>query len=173
MCKKSHQNEKRKKTRDQILELVANWLNAIFSYSCFKKPVKLSITYYFSNLIHLHENRASKVKQHIFLLKLSGKLFSDYREEILLNNYFLVLVCCETLHKYLNENIKVQVIFGFCYKTMSFRDLSRFQAIALETSRKNPQHLENVLSIFHTKLSTFIRVNKVAMKINNPLSAFC
>ena len=34
-------------------------------------------------------------------------------------------------HNYLNENLKIHVIFGFCYKIIVFRDLTKLPAIAL------------------------------------------
>ena len=83
------------------------------------------------------------------------------------------------LHWYLNENQKIHVIFGFCYKIMSFRDLTKLLAMALKSARSNPQHLKKILCHFHTNFSTLIHVHNVAMKMKNvairwrPLCAFC
>ena len=70
------------------------------------------------------------------------------------------------MYKYLNEIEKIQVIFGFCFKIMSFSDLSKLPAIALELQEVIPNILKQSLYLFHTHMSTFIHVHKVAMKIS-------
>ena len=61
-------------------------------------------------------------------------------------------MCCKTLNKYLNENLKIHVIYGFCYKIKSFHDLSKLHTIALESSRSNPQHIERNFVLFSHKV---------------------
>ena len=56
---------------------------------------------------------------------------------------------------------------------MSFRDLSKLLPIGPKSLRSNPQHLETNFCPRQTKYPAFIHVNKVAMKISWPLSAFC
>ena len=55
------------------------------------------------------------------------------------------------------------MIFGFCYKIMSFRDLSKPLTFALKSSRSNSQHPETHLCHFTKK---FIHIHNVAMKIS-------
>ena len=82
----------------------------------------------------------------IFLLK----QFSNYSEGVLLN--VKIFIWCETLHEYLNENLKIHVILRFCHIVMSFRDLTKLLAITLESSESNPQHLETNLMHFSYKI---------------------
>ena len=52
-------------------------------------------------------------------------------------------MCCETLRKHLNENLKIHVIFEFCYKVIVvFETYQNFFAITLKSSGSDPKHLE-------------------------------
>ena len=62
--------------------------------------------------------------------------------------------------------------FGLSYKIMSFRDLSKRLDIVLKSSRGNLQNIGTNFVPFFTKISTFIYVHKVAMKISCPYVLF-
>ena len=68
---------------------------------------------------------------------------------------------------------KIHLIFGFCFHIMSFCDLSKLLAIALTSSISYPNILEQIVCPFHTQISAFIHVPKVATKISWPRCAFC
>ena len=63
-----------------------------------------------------------------------------------------IFICCETLHRYLNENSKIHMISGFGYKVMRFRDLSKIHAIASKSSKSNHQQLETYCVPFSHKI---------------------
>ena len=84
-----------------------------------------------------------------------------------------IFIFCESLHKYLNENLKIQVISGFSYIVMSFTTYQNFMLSPRNLQEVTPIILKQILCLFHTKFSTFINVHKVAMKISWPLCAFC
>ena len=66
---------------------------------------------------------------------------------------------------------KMHVIFGFCHKIMGFRDLSTLLAIALESSRSNPKHLETNFVPFSYKI---VNIYSYSQSCNeNKLTPMC
>ena len=120
----------------------------------------------FRTLECLHVYKASKVKHHLYIcyhnFQTTVKKF--YRT-------WKIFICCETRHKYLNKNLKIHLIFQFCYKIMSFRDLSTLLLIALKSSGSNPQHIETNFVPFSYKI---FNINLCTQSCNeNNLTPMC
>ena len=78
------------------------------------------------------------------------------------------LYLLESLHKYLNDNIKIHVIFGFVTKSCFFVTYKNFCYHPVITNT-----LKHILCPFHTNLSTFIHMHKVAKKLIDPMCIVC
>ena len=114
------------------------------------------------------ENRihtASRVKHHLYFCWNKFHI-----TEVLLN--MNISSCCVS-HKYLNENLKLHVIFRYCYKSWVFAPDQNFLILPWNLQEVIPNILKQCLCILHTKLSTFIDVHKVATTIRWPLGPFC
>ena len=82
-------------------------------------------------------------------------------------------MCCKTLHKNLNENLKILEVFEFCYKIMSFRDLSKQLMIAPESSRNYPQHLEiHFMTLSHKIVNIYSYKQNCNESKSTPISFF-
>ena len=114
--------------------------------------------------LNLYLYTPSKAKHHLYFcwnnFNLSWRNFIEHGK---------THICCETLHKYLNENFKntcdIRILLQSAYQNFSVSTWN-FQEV-------NPNILKQILCLFHTKFSTFIHVDKIAMKIKWPLCACC
>ena len=75
-----------------------------------------------------------------------------------------IFICCETLHKYLNENLNMHVTSGFGFKVMSFRDLSKLLAIAPKSSKVTPYILKQILFPFTQNFQHLFTYTKLQWK---------
>ena len=87
--------------------------------------------YYCRTYLVLLIYTASKVKHQL------NFCWNNFRTTVKLIYWtWKIFIRCETLHKYLNENWKIHVIFGFCYKIMGFRDLFKTSPYHTEIFKK-------------------------------------
>ena len=99
------------------------------------------------------------------------KQFSIYRTEIQLS--LKIFICCETLHKYLNEKLKIHVISIIWLQSRVFSRLIKTSRYRPAMFNKKPQHLiTNLMPFSHKILNIYSRTQSCNENKLTPMCCF-